>query len=195
MAAATRKRDLVVGASYFLLVACGTDHNVVANGQAGGGGAEPESAGGRAGSSEAGQQPAFGGSGAETGGVTARGGAGGIGQGGSSGADNAGGSGNCGNPAALRSTFTSCSQATDQGTCERFGGMWLTGGNNCECRAPDEGCPCTTLSDCLAYCVSDAQEDADCAAATTGTCSPWAEGGCYCYLDATDGKPGYLCVN
>jgi hypothetical protein len=68
-----------------------------------------------------------------------------------------GSSSSCGDPA-LMALFPACAATKDEASCTERGGTWRTLasslGGTCVCPTGDGGCPCSSSSDCLGYCIS-----------------------------------------
>jgi hypothetical protein len=102
---------------------------------------------------------------------------------------------------AILKTDAECTNASDGATCSAAGGVWteilyqgqpLSGEYHCVCPSGDEGCPCTTASDCRGFCIysNDGSLDLDaCNANPIGKCGRFG-GGC---LLLVDGACNVLC--
>lgn len=119
------------------------------------------------------------------GGVTGTGGVGGA-------SGSASSSGRCGDPVVM-ARYPTCMASTTSSACTSNGGTWSTQGARsvCVCPTGQDGCTCTSPSDCLALCALPVQ-GSECPNTTQFTCtSKGGTQGCFCRVG--DANP--ICIN
>jgi len=111
--------------------------------------------------------------------------------------DNGGSPDPC-DPSRHAAAFDACRQASGMDACVAAGGLWARGGLfadfHCFCSTGQDGCPCSTLSQCLGGCVAPGGPSDQCNV-TEGRCEAEVPSfGCVCTL-GSDGAFHGLCAD
>jgi hypothetical protein len=109
----------------------------------------------------------------------------------------------CGDPTVM-ARFPGCASSTDEASCVAAGGSWQRSGlapnPSCLCPTGQDGCPCTSQTECLSACIANIPGGApianSCANVTVGACAPVSpQLGCWCWFLDQGGGPMPVCAD